>query len=203
MDQLGTNVSTEHANVASDDRIKVQQVSADVELPIDTSMYVEPKEESKDDVQHPTGSTIITIDESGIIRNMESGIKNLAIIDNFDSSNNLGSKIPSSIASINSRTDSTNNNLDTFNTTEANRDIKEMAIGLQNRVEQEIKDIFNITKIKNTQKIEDTKSDKERKFSFESYYSLSDDEEWSDLSHNDSSASTIKTSHHITPYNRF
>ena len=135
----------------------MQQVSADVELPIDTSMYVEPKEESKDDVQYPTGSTIITIDESGTIRNMESGIKNLAIIDNFDASNNLGSKIPSSIASVNSRTDSTNNNLDTLNTTEANRDIKEMAIGLQNREEQEIKDIFNLTKIKNTQKIKDTK----------------------------------------------
>ena len=124
MDQLGTNIRTAHANVTTDDRIKVQQVSADVEVQIDTSMYVEPKEESKDDVQHPTGSIIITIDESGTIRNMESGIKHLAIIDNFDSSNNLGSKILSSIASINSHTDSTNNNLDIFNTTEANRDIQ-------------------------------------------------------------------------------
>ena len=68
-----------------------------------------------------------------------------------------------------------------------------MSVQLQNRVEEKIQDIFNITKIKNIENIHKNIS-KGRKFSFQSYYSLSDDEEWSNLSHNDSSISTIKTS---------
>ena len=106
------------------------------EFPINPDMYVKPTEESRDDVLAPT---IITIDGAGTIRQMELGIKNLAIKDNYDSNNNnLESKIPSTIASVNSRTFSINNNYNTLNTTEANLDIKQMATQLQNRVEEEI-----------------------------------------------------------------
>ena len=103
LDRLGKNTRSEFANVAIEEITNphtVNQISA--ELPINPEMYVEPTEESKDDVLAPT---IITIDESGTIRKMDSRIKNLAIKDNYDSNdNNLESKTPSTIASVNSRT---------------------------------------------------------------------------------------------------
>ena len=74
MDQLGNNVHTEYANMATDSPITVQQVSTEMEMPINTDEHMEPKEESKDDVLHSSEPTIITIDAAVIIRNMQSGI---------------------------------------------------------------------------------------------------------------------------------
>ena len=152
-------------------------------------------EESKDveSVLGTTSNTVITIDEEGTVCRINSGIRNLAI--NPDLNNNFIKSDSNSIASNNSRSIPTYLISDTLTTTEANREIKELAEQLQNNVDDHLNEMNNITCIKNDKR-KQKKENNNQKYSFESYYSLSDDDEWSDSTIKTSStSSTLKTSH--------
>ena len=105
-----------------------------------------------------------------------------------------------SIASTNSRRNATYFVSDTLTTTKANQEIKQLAEDLENNMDDELIQMNDITTIKGI-KSNIIQNKNKQKYSFESYYSLSDDE-WSDSTIKTSSTnSTVKTSHtHISSY---